>query len=171
VALATNPFVVLSYVGGPAILTNGTSVLLMSTSNRFARAIDRSRVLVARLAKAEGDVTKTSDYLEIFDVRRRVHLIATALSFLYLAASMFGLATLLSIAGAVLAETLGGPVVAAVIIGAVGCGVVGFSGFVIAGIVLVVESRLAMRSLVRESDEVLRNLRGAIGALPPKAKE
>jgi len=33
--LATNPFVVLTYVSGPAILTNASALLLMSTSNRL----------------------------------------------------------------------------------------------------------------------------------------
>ena len=40
-----NPFIVLSYVGGPAVLTSATSLLVLSTSNRFARAVDRSRLL------------------------------------------------------------------------------------------------------------------------------
>jgi hypothetical protein len=43
--LSNNPFIVLSYVSGPAILTNAAALLLLSTSNRFARAIDRSREL------------------------------------------------------------------------------------------------------------------------------
>ena len=50
-ALDTNPFVVLSYVSGPALLTNATSLILLSTTNRFARAIDRSRQLTALLGK------------------------------------------------------------------------------------------------------------------------
>ena len=45
---ATNPFVILSYVGGPALLTNATGLFVLSTSNRFARAIDRARALAGR---------------------------------------------------------------------------------------------------------------------------
>jgi Protein of unknown function (DUF2721) len=160
--LATNPFVVLSYVSGPAILTSASSLLLMSTSNRFARAIDRSRHLIARV-NAPGATLGPAEHQEMFDVRKRVKQIATALSGLYLAASMFGLATLLTIMGAVLAETLGGPMLEIFAIAAVVCGVIGFSGFVGAGIVLVVESRLAMHALLRESEEAAAKLEQAVG--------
>ena len=163
-AITTNPFVVLSYVGGPAILTNAASLLLMSTSNRFARAVDRSRELMKRMSQPKPGMEKTSDYAEMFIVRRRLHQIATALSGLYLAVAMFGLATLLSVAGAVLAEIVGGPISNGVIIAAMSSGIVGFVGFVVAGIILVAESRLALKSLVSESDEALAALDGAIKA-------
>lgn len=38
-----NPFAALSLIVAPAILTNACSVLIMSTSNRFARTVDRAR--------------------------------------------------------------------------------------------------------------------------------
>jgi hypothetical protein len=47
--LSNDPFIVLSYVSGPAILTNAAALLLLNTSNRFARAIDRSRWLTANV--------------------------------------------------------------------------------------------------------------------------
>ena len=164
-AITTNPFVVLSYVGGPAILTNAASLLLMSTSNRFARAVDRSRELMRRMAQPALGIEKTADYEETYIVRRRVRQIASALSGLYLAAAMFGLATLLSVAGAVLAEIMGGPISISVIVAAVCAGIVGFSGFVFAGIILVIESRLALKSLIRESDEALAALDGAVRSM------
>ena len=48
----TNPFAVLSLIVAPAILTNAASVLVMSTSNRLARAIDRARDLARELEDA-----------------------------------------------------------------------------------------------------------------------
>jgi hypothetical protein len=41
----TNPFAVLSLIVAPAILTNASCVLVMSTSNRLARVVDRARNL------------------------------------------------------------------------------------------------------------------------------
>jgi Protein of unknown function (DUF2721) len=38
-----NPFAAFSLIVAPAILTNAASVLVMSTSNRLARAVDRAR--------------------------------------------------------------------------------------------------------------------------------
>src|SRR4029079_10953367 len=45
----SNPFAVLSLIVAPAILTNASSVLAMSTSNRLARAVDRARELAHQL--------------------------------------------------------------------------------------------------------------------------
>jgi len=40
-----NPFAILSFIVAPAVLTNASSVLSMSTTNRLARAVDRAREL------------------------------------------------------------------------------------------------------------------------------
>lgn len=162
--METNPFTFLSYVGGPALLTNASALLLLSTTNRFARAVDRSRELMARVTPPPPDLKARAEYQEIFEVRRRVAQIAGALSCLYLAAAMFGLATLLSIVGAVVAEITGGAVLAPIIAVAAASGAIGFAAFVAAGIILVIESRLALKSLRRESDAALAALRGAMGA-------
>jgi len=47
-----NPFAVLSLIVAPAVLTNASSVLAMSTSNRLARAVDRARELSKQLEEA-----------------------------------------------------------------------------------------------------------------------
>jgi hypothetical protein len=52
-----NPFAVLSLIVAPAVLTNACSVLVLSTSNRLARATDRVRELAKQLeAAAAADV-------------------------------------------------------------------------------------------------------------------
>ena len=72
-AIDTNPFVVLSYVSGPALLTNATSLLLLSTTNRFARSIDRSRQLTALLGKSsQGQVMLETEADELRTVGRRI---------------------------------------------------------------------------------------------------
>jgi uncharacterized protein DUF2721 len=48
-----NPFATLSLVVAPAILTNVCSVLVSSTSARFARAVDRARDLARQLDAAD----------------------------------------------------------------------------------------------------------------------
>ncbi len=54
-AIIDNPFTALSLIGAPAILTNASSLLALSTSNRFAHAIDRARVLTGLLQKEIPD--------------------------------------------------------------------------------------------------------------------
>jgi len=173
-ALADNPFIVLSYVGGPALLTNSTALLILSTSNRFGRAVDRSRMLaglVTRLTPEAMDATGTSDdppaeARELLAMGRRVRLIVRALSGLYLAVAMFSLATLTSIVGGVVAEFSGGAFLDVVIVAAVVFGLVGFAGLVAAAIALVVESRLAEASLFREEETALARMRKALSRAP-----
>ncbi|HEY1962301.1 MAG TPA: DUF2721 domain-containing protein [Rhizomicrobium sp.] len=150
-----NPFIVLSYVGGPALLTNATTLLVLSTSNRFARAVDRARFLADRFSEAGETPLRPSFRDEMPEVHRRVLLIGRALVCFYFAAACFAIATLGSISGAVLAEvtvrSLGMWVVAV----AVTSGAVGFCAFIAGAAILVEESRTAVRSLSRESDEAI----------------
>ena len=150
---STNPFVVLSYVGGPAVLTNAAALLLLSTSNRFARAVDRSRFLTDNLA---GLSPAARD--EVAVGGRRVRLIARVLTGLYLAIATFALATLMSILGAVLDQFAPSPLVEILVIAALISGLAGFIAFVASALGLVVESRLAVRSLELETAEALAML-------------
>jgi hypothetical protein len=152
-ALSANPFIVLSYVSGPAILTNAAALLLLSTSNRFGRAIDRSRVLM----KNAGDLSE-SGREELRLVARRVRLLAHVLSSLYLATAIFALATLTSILGAAAAEFAPQMALRIVVIAAVVLGVCGFAAFITGAIGLVIESRLAVHALTNETDEALTSL-------------
>src|ERR1700759_4925110 len=99
----SNPFVVLSYVGGPALLTNATALFILSTSNRFARAVDRARFLADKLS--DGASAPRPHYrLEMPEAGHRVLLIGRALVSFYFAATAFAIATISSIAAAVLSQ-------------------------------------------------------------------
>ncbi len=143
-ALSTNPFTVLSYVSGPALLTNATALMLLSTSNRFARAIDRSRSLVKYIEGIGGPRSKEAAAEELIMSRDRVRLIARALSRFYLATGFFALATMTSIAGAVLG------------------GLIAFTALVSGSISLMLESRLATRSVNMEAKEAMATIEKAL---------
>jgi hypothetical protein len=153
--LSSSPFTVLSYVGGPALLTNATALLLLSTSNRFARAVDRSRYLVDYLEGAGGPRPKAGAAQELVLTQDRVRIIGRALSLFYLATSVFALATMCSIAGAVAGEYISGLSFEAVIAFAVLSGIVGFTALVWGSLALVLECRLAMRSTEMEAKEAM----------------
>ena len=159
--LSTNPFIVLSYVSGPAILTNAAALLLLSTSNRFARAIDRSRHL-ARNVQTLSEAGRA----ELKIAARRVRLIARTMTSLYLSAATFAVATLMSVLGAVIAEAAGGPATDVPIFVALACGLIGFVAFVVGAAALVIESRLAVRALTHETDEALALLAKTVGTSP-----
>jgi hypothetical protein len=156
---SSNPFIVLSYVSGPALLSNATALLLLSTTNRFGRAIDRSRVLAARLGDAGARAALPSLEQQWSYVQQRVRLMARALFGLYLAAAMFALATLASIVGAAAAEIGWQGVVAVVIGAAVLSGAVGFLALVTGAVAMVADARLAIQNLALEAADVLPDKR------------
>ncbi len=158
---SANPFIVLSYVSGPALLTNATSLLLLSTTNRFGRSVDRSRVLAAKLLDPKERAAAPSLERQMHVVRRRIAFMARAMLGLYLSAAMFALATLASIIGAVMAELGLHDVTLAVVALAVVSGLIGFLALVTAAASMVAESRLAMRSVALEAEDVLPGISGS----------
>ena len=93
--MADNPFLPLSFIAGPAVLTNASSVLLNGASVRYNLAIGLWRDLQSEL-KGEHtfSVAAYADH-------------SMALKLLYCAMGGFGLSTLTGLIGAVLAETQG----------------------------------------------------------------
>jgi hypothetical protein len=150
---SANPFTVLSYVSGPALLTNATALLLLSTSNRFARAIDRSRALLTYLEGLPGARPKAGAANELLMSQHRVRLLGEALFGFYLAAAMFAMATMISIVGAVAGEYISGIAFEVIITFAAVCGLVGFIALIAGTVSLIHESRLAVRSLVFEAED------------------
>ncbi len=147
-----NTFVILSAIAGPALLTNATSLLTLSTTNRFARSVDRSRALLTEIAVAPAPLRPLLRR-DLAANQRRARVIARAMGGLYLAAGMFALATMLSIIGAVLAMFGIGPLYGIDAAGAAIAGGIGFLALVTAAFELIRESRLALAALTLEAEE------------------
>jgi hypothetical protein len=99
----SNPFAVLSLIAAPAVLTNATSVLIMSTSTRLARAIDLSRELSRDLENVTdlAPPAQQRKLRELAAAGQRALLILRALRSFYLALGCFAVATLLALLGTV----------------------------------------------------------------------
>src|ERR1700744_1015724 len=130
-SVITNPFAALSFIAAPAVLTNASSVLAMSTSNRFLRASDRMRNLADRLEK-DAD---PPEVLALFRsqagrVEKQTVKLLHGLAGAYIALGSFAGASLVSIFGTVLGaasleHAAHVAVVVALLIGLVGvCGLV-----------------------------------------------
>lgn len=144
-----NPFAVLSLIVAPAILTNASTVLIMSTSNRLARAVDRARELSKQLeAEADHASPETERRLrELTAAEDRAMLLLRALRRYYTALGGFASATLLSLLGAVLVP-LGLRVGQNVLEGlAVGTGVLAVGALVSGSVILMRETRIAVQML------------------------
>ncbi len=97
-----NPYAVLSLIVAPAILTNASSVLILSTSNRLARAVDRARELAKQLEESVDYTTPTAKrrLTELAAAESRALLLLHALQSAYVALGGFAAAALLSLLGA-----------------------------------------------------------------------
>ena len=162
-----NPFALLTFIAAPAILTNSSSVMVMGTSNRFARAVDRARVLAALVEnkRANPDEDLKLYIKQLHTAERRTQMIVRALTCFYLAVGSFAAAALVSLFGAAFfiahLETLRTACMVAALI----AGLFGVGGLVVGSTVLVFESRMTLRMLLFESEH--RERRGIAAAGGP----
>lgn len=148
-----SPLAALSLIVAPAILTNASSVLAMSTSNRLARVVDRARDLARQLESGtdagEQDARRLHDLTIVED---RAVLLMRALRSFYLALGAFAAATLLSLIGA-----------------AVDAAVPNVPGVRVVEIVALCSGALAVTALVRGSALLLRETRLAVALMQERA--
>lgn len=96
--LVNNPFAVLTFIAAPAILTNATSVLAMSTINRMLRTRDRMHEL---LKDSQESSTYGKNFIAQVDrVERQAMLLLRALRWIYVALGAFAAASLVTLLGA-----------------------------------------------------------------------
>ena len=150
-------FAALSFIVAPAMLTNATALMGLSSSNRLAIATQRTRELAHELEASE---TLSSDqakrgFEEMNASAERSELLIRALRAFYFAMGAFALATLLSLLGLAMQtfDPLG--LVRPLEILALAAGVFAFGGLVTGAVQLLRETRLAVRQLDIRS----RNLR------------
>ena len=148
-----SPFQILTLIVAPAVLTNSSSVLSLSTSNRFARAVDRSRALYDKLKDPEGLTQSEKDIFtrQLPIVRHRGLLLVRALTAFYTSVGAFSATALTSLMGAG-AEMYGQSLAAKVLtILAVTMGCVGVLGLVSGTALLVRETWVAFKFLEMET--------------------
>jgi hypothetical protein len=129
--VADNPFAVLTLIAAPAVFTNASSVLALGTSNRLARAVDRTRQLARELHNDPADEDTMKMWGRQIDrLQIRASLLVRALSFFYTAIGAFAGASLVSIIAASLAGSSYKLPFAAVAAVSVIAGTLGFIGLV-----------------------------------------
>lgn len=146
-----NAFQLLTFIAAPALLTNASSVLILSTSNRFARAVDRARTLTApsKTPRSPQHVRR---------VIRRALQLNRALTAFYVAVSMFAIGTFSELFGGGLASISKSEIAPVITEIGLFVAVVGTFAIAIGAAFLVVETWDAYRGLSEEAIE----LRGAI---------
>jgi hypothetical protein len=160
--LATNPFAVLTVVAAPALLTNSTAVLALSTSNRFLRASDRMRSLAGQLENASLP-SHLRELLarQVTRVERQAVLLLNALRAIYLALGCFAGATIISIVGAVFASVpVHGAVVVAIALAFL-AGLAGVGGLIFGAANLLSATRLSLLNIKEEAAMIRERHAGA----------
>ncbi|MBI1344783.1 DUF2721 domain-containing protein [bacterium] len=152
-----NPFAVLSLIVAPAILTNASSVLIMSTSNRLARAVDRARELSKQLEETAEFTSERARrrMRELAASETRTLLLLRSLRCSYLALGGFSSAALLSLLGAVTVPTGLNLVVNILEVAGVGAGLVAVGALVVGSVTLLQETRIAVDVVASRAATVL----------------
>lgn len=152
----SNPFAALSLIVAPAILTNACSVLVLSTSNRFARAVDRARDLSRQIDAAEaGDKAGIERRLRELDAaEERSLLLLRAMRSGYVALSGFASAALVSLMGAALVTVAPAYISGGLEAVGIGAGVIAVGAVIHASALLVRDTRIAVRVLQERAAEV-----------------
>ena len=114
--LTQSPFAVLTVIVAPAILTNATSVLAMSTINRMLRTRDRMHELLKE-STGPNPPHGTGFIEQVNRVERQALLLPQALHWIYVALGSFAAASLVTLLGA-LFGSLGHETMIHVVIGA-----------------------------------------------------
>jgi len=107
-AISDSPFAALTFVAAPALLTNASSVLALSTINRMLRTRDHMTDL---LRKSEAGIQSEIAANHLFEMVNRVEtqaaLLLKALHAIYVGLGAFASATLVTLLGAGAALLLG----------------------------------------------------------------
>ncbi len=132
----------------PSVLISASGMLVLSTSNRLGRVVDRARVL-AREAEAPHD-THSARHARIADelerLAARVLLLRTSMTALYAAIGLFVLTSIAVGVVALLEWRYGWTAVAT--------GLAGAGALLHASVLLIREARLGVTSSLREMDAV-----------------
>ena len=97
----SNPFIMLTFIVAPAILTNACALLAISTSTRFARAMDMAKEIAKQIESGIDLNAERLDRLvnEFTTAETRGLLLLKALRCFYLSLSCFAMVALISLLG------------------------------------------------------------------------
>ena len=166
--LTQNPFAVLTFIVAPAILTNATSVLAMSTINRMLRTRDRMHQLYAE-SEGAAQFRGTAYLDQVNRVESQAMLLLRALRWIYVSLGAFAAASLVTLLGAVSGQ-MGKEVLMSIVVGmGLFLGFLGVSGLVGGCLNLLHATQLSLvnireeAALIRARQEQQKNASGNQG--------
>ncbi|MFO0840979.1 MAG: DUF2721 domain-containing protein [Gemmataceae bacterium] len=155
---STNPFTVFTLITAPAVLTNASAVMSLTTSNRLARAMDRARQLQAELSHTQPPTDRAYAVRRLELTRRRALVMTQALGAFQLAYGSFAAATLVALIGAALASFGLFPLAHGALAGSFACFMTAIVSTMVGAIRLVRETRLAYEVVREDTARLLAEL-------------
>lgn len=162
VSIAQSPFAVVTFIAAPALLTNASSVLAMSTINRMLRTRDRMRELY--IQSDDGKQLEVEASRMFIDQVNRVEkqgvLLLRGLRAIYVALAAFAGATLVTLLGAALApfqEAILFRILASL---GIALGFVGVGGLVVGTLSLFQATQLSLASIREEAAWIRKRREG-----------
>jgi hypothetical protein len=149
----SNPFGILTFIVAPAILTNASSINVLSTSNRLARSMERARVISTQIEEHEADSNSGNDvrFRLLKFAERRTLLIVRALTCFYISIGSFAAASLISLLGAVFVAAQQDVLRQVTLAVSLCAGIIGVAGLTCGSGLLVFETRMALRGMAEET--------------------
>lgn len=158
--LGVSPLTAFTLIAAPAVLTNAAAVLVMSTSNRFSRTLDRARGLAAQLDTAVlNEDQRALRHSQFERAQVRSFLLLKALSSFYRALAVLAISSVISIVGTIVNAVIPAHFVAAIPWIATGAGTLGVGLLAYGCVFLVRESQLAVSSIREEANHLRKNFR------------
>jgi urocanate hydratase len=151
--LTNNPFAVLTFIAAPALLTNASCVLALSTINRLIRTRDSMHQL---LNESENTARpQRANFIEhVNRVERQATLLLGALRWIYVGLGAFVSATLVTLLGAVAGESGSELAMKAVVGAGLLLGVIGVAGLVGGCVHLFRATQLSLINIREEAESI-----------------
>lgn len=154
--LTQSPFAAMTFIVAPALLTNASSVLAMSTINRMLRTRDRMHDLFKRSEAGGHSAVESARLIEQANrVERQASLLLKSLYAIYVALAAFASSTLVTLLGASVAQFQGGAWLRGLAGVGVLLGIVGVGGLVVGCGNLFRATQLSLVN-IREEAELIR---------------
>lgn len=158
-SISQSPFAIVTFIVAPAMLTNASSVLAMSTINRMLRARERMSQLFAESEEPSKRGDDGALLLEqVQRVERQAQLLLRALRAIYVALGAFAAATLVTLFAALVEQAhLAGWYETLTLVGLV-LGATGVGGIVIGTANLFHATRLSLANIREEAGLIRRRV-------------
>ncbi|MEA3189070.1 MAG: hypothetical protein QOD99_2900 [Chthoniobacter sp.] len=154
--LTQSPFAVLTFIAAPALLTNSSSLLALSTINRMLRTRDLMHDLFARSeAEVLAGAEKERLLRQTVRVETQAVLLLRSLRSIYVAVGSFAAATLVTLLGASLASHQDALLYRAAVGLGLALGCMGVGGIVLGCVGLFGATQLSMGN-IREEAALIR---------------